>query len=172
MSDAVDLRFAPPQAHVADVESGDLVLAQRGTRFLAAIVDLIVAVGVYWAVFKIPALEALGKARTQEAGMSLWNWMPLSFAVAAVTFLAVQGWLLVARGQTVGKLLLKMRIVRSDGAKADAWHLLGLRYGIGLLTNLNPLISAVYGIVDALLIFRSSRKCLHDSIADTQVIKL
>ena len=78
----------------------------------------------------------------------------------------------MTRGQTVGKMLFKLRIVRTDGSQPDAWRLLGLRYGVGMLTNLNPIVAMVYGLLDCLLIFRESRKCLHDSIADTQVIKL
>jgi hypothetical protein len=32
-------------------------------------------------------------------------------------------------------------------------------------------VSYIYPLIDVLLIFRSSRKCLHDSIADTIVVK-
>jgi len=37
--------------------------------------------------------------------------------------------------------------------------------------ELVPGIGQIYSIVDALLIFRQSRKCLHDNIADTIVVK-
>ena len=35
-----------------------------------------------------------------------------------------------------------------------------------------PLVGSLYALVDALLIFRSSRKCLHDTIADTIVVNV
>jgi hypothetical protein len=54
----------------------------------------------------------------------------------------------------------------------DAWRLLGLRYGVGYLMNLNLVATCIYSLVDALLVFRESRQCLHDTIADTRVIKL
>ena len=171
MSDAADQRFAPPQAHVADVASGEIVLAGRGTRFWAALVDGIIVACVIWVLFMIPVLRTMIEAQAKES-LGIWHWNPLSLIVGVVGFLAVQGWPLVMRGQTVGKMLFKLRIVRSDGSRPEAWRLLGLRYGIGMLLNVNAGVSMIYGLLDSLLIFRESRKCLHDSIADTQVIKL
>ena len=34
-----------------------------------------------------------------------------------------------------------------------------------------PLVGWMYGLLDVLMIFRDSRKCLHDNIADTIVVK-
>jgi hypothetical protein len=33
-----------------------------------------------------------------------------------------------------------------------------------------PVIGTIYGLLDVLLIFRASRRCLHDNIADTIVV--
>lgn len=170
MSNAEDQRFAPPQAHVADLASGETQLAGRGMRLLAAIVDGLILAGIVWAVMMIPAVQPL--VMEQEATAGLWSMNFMSLMVGLPVFLIVQGWPLLTRGQTLAKMLFKLRIVRSDGSKPDAWRLLGLRYGIGIVLNLNLVAAMVYGLIDALLIFRESRKCLHDSIADTQVIKL
>lgn len=169
MSNAEDQRFAPPQAHVADVATGEVVLADRGTRFLAALVDGLIVAALIWGVFMIPALKSMLE---QNASASMWTFNAVSFVVGIAGFLAVQGWPLLTRGQTVGKMLFKLRIVRSDGSRVDAARLLGLRYGVGMLMNVSAGLSMIYGLVDSLLIFRESRKCLHDSIADTRVIKL
>jgi len=171
MSDT-DQRFAPPQAHVADLASDGVVLAERGTRLLAAVVDALVVGGLIWAAATVPPLKAMMESQAAASAENKGSLTLLSFVLGLVVFLLVQGWPLVTRGQTVGKMLFKLRIVRTDGTKPDAWRLLGLRYGVGMLTNLNPIVAMVYGILDCLLIFRESRKCLHDSIADTQVIKL
>ena len=40
-----------------------------------------------------------------------------------------------------------------------------------LVIALIPVVGWLYGLVDALMIFRDSRKCLHDNIADTIVVK-
>ncbi|MFG6414477.1 RDD family protein [Roseateles sp. DC23W] len=169
MSDAVDQRFAPPQALVADVASEGMVLAGRGTRLLAAIVDALIAGGVAWAALKVPLLDSLA---FNAGSPGLGSWRAGSTLLGLGVFLLVQGWPLLARGQTLGKMLLQIRIVRCDGSKPEAWRLLGLRYGIGIATNLNPVVAMVYGLIDSLLIFRESRQCLHDTIADTKVIKL
>ena len=171
MSNAEDQRFAPPQAHVADVATGEVVLADRGMRFLAALVDGLIVAALIWGLFMIPALKAMLDVE-QNASASMWTFNAVSFVVGIAAFVAVQGWPLLTRGQTVGKMLFKLRIVRSDGSRVDAARLLGLRYGVGMLMNVSAGLSMIYGLVDSLLIFRESRKCLHDSIADTRVIKL
>jgi uncharacterized RDD family membrane protein YckC len=65
-----------------------------------------------------------------------------------------------------------MRIVRPGGAKASPGRVLGLRYGVGFAVNMIPVLGFLYGLLDCLLIFRASRRCLHDEIADTIVIRL
>jgi uncharacterized RDD family membrane protein YckC len=120
----------------------------------------------------IPAIKSLvdGAAMSSASPLKAWNFStPI---LGGLVFIVIQGWPLLTRGQTLGKMLFKLRIIRSDGSKPDAWRLLGLRYGVGFLLNVNTVLSMVYGLIDSLLIFRASRKCLHDTIADTQVIKL
>ncbi|MFG6488741.1 RDD family protein [Roseateles sp. BYS78W] len=172
MSELADERFAPPQAHVEDLATGEVMLAGRGTRLLAVVVDTVIAAALGWAAGMIPVLQQAFLVQTQATAKSMWSLTPWSAGLGLLVFLLVQGWPLVTRGQTVGKMLLKLRIVRPDGSRPDAWRLLGLRYGIGIVSNLNPIVAMVYGLIDSLLIFRGSRKCLHDTIADTQVIRL
>ncbi|WP_077037106.1 RDD family protein [Pelomonas sp. KK5] len=165
MSDSVDSRFAPPVAHVDDVvgAGAEEQLATRGQRFLGALIDGVIGGGIGWLLALLPGFGFM-----TETGTLRFK----AIGVGIVVFLLVQGWLLVTQGQTVGKKLLGMRIVRSDGSAADAGRILGLRYGIGIVLQLNPVLGGLYGLVDGLLIFRSSRQCLHDTIADTKVIKL
>ena len=49
---------------------------------------------------------------------------------------------------------------------------IGLRYLLNWFLMMLPFIGGIYGLVDALLIFRASRKCLHDNMADTIVVKV
>ncbi|MDR7335705.1 RDD family protein [Roseateles asaccharophilus] len=169
MSDAADQRFAPPQAHVADLAPEQTVLAGRGVRFVAALIDGLIAACLIAVILMVPALQSMLEAEESAGGIAL---KPLSTVVGLVVFLLLQGWPLLTRGQTLGKMMFKLRIVRTDGSKPDAFRLLGLRYGIGLVMSLNVIAVMVYSLIDSLLIFRESRQCLHDSIADTQVIKL
>lgn len=169
MSD-VDQRFAPPNAYVEDVKAaGEAELASRGIRFLAVIVDALVGGAIAWVLQYIPAYKALILESNAADPIGLHV---KSIVIGYLLFLLLHGWLLVTRGQTIGKLACGLRIVRSDGSKADAWRLLGLRYGLGYLLIMQMVIGMIYGLIDSLLIFRESRKCLHDTIADTKVIKL
>lgn len=157
--------YAPPLAEVKDVHAaGGLELAGRGSRLLAVIIDVIVQMALLFAVgFVLP-----WKVFDSDPGIGL---MLANGVLGGVLFLAVQGWLLVKRGQTVGKVAMGLRIVRTDGSAVSAGRMLGLRYGIGFVIGVIPMVNMVYGLVDSLLIFRQSRQCLHDQIADTIVIR-
>ncbi|MBO9685590.1 RDD family protein [Roseateles chitosanitabidus] len=173
MSVSTDDRFAPPQAPVEDLVDPNAPegnLAGRGIRLVSAIVDALIVFAIIWVAGKVvPALTAMLQPAA-DGGFGSFRLLPA--LIGFLLFALVQGWTLVARGQTLGKIIFGLRIVRSDGSKVDAGRLLGLRYGIGSLAAINPGLSMVYGLLDSLLIFRESRKCLHDTIADTKVIKL
>lgn len=171
MSADMDQRFAPPQAHVQDLAPpGEHVLASRGERLLAAVVDVLLVSGATWALSSIPALRSL--IVDARLGTGFLAWRPHSMVLDLLVFLLIQSWPLLTRGQTVGKMLFRLRIVRTDGSRVQAWRLLGPRYGIGFVMDGNPMLTLIYGLLDSLLIFRKSRQCLHDTIADTKVIKL
>lgn len=172
MTTTEDQRFAPPQAHVEDIAPDEPVLAGRGIRLGAAIIDTVIAGAAGWTFAMIPWFSSITQAHLKAAERGMWALNPTGLLIGLLVFLLIQGWPLVTRGQTLGKMLCKLRIVRTDGSKADALRLLGLRYGIGTMTGVMPGLAMIYGLIDSLLIFRGSRQCLHDTIADTKVIKL
>ena len=157
--------FAPPLAEVADIAPAGPEQARRSTRLVAAIVDAIIQGAIFWAVFFLLFKEFIDPA----AGF--WV-LPLYTLAGFVMFFLINGFLLAKHGQTVGKKLLGLRIVRSDGSPASLARLAGLRYGVGFLITAVPMVGMMYGLVDVLFIFRASHKCLHDNIADTIVIKV
>jgi uncharacterized RDD family membrane protein YckC len=92
----------------------------------------------------------------------------------------LNGYLLTTRGQTIGKLLTKIQIV--DVQSGDLLPFLRVyvyRYlwtlPLLLVVILIPgpaddlLVNVVY-LIDALLIFGSDRRCLHDYIAGSKVV--
>ena len=164
-----DNRFAPPAAHVEDVApSRPGTLAGRGTRLGAALIDVtlaLVAFGILALVTPINIFH-FGAARTGfTLALVLQN-----LAVGFVLFVLIHGYLLATSGQTVGKKLLNIRIVRSDGSPASFGRLVGLRYLTTSVLASIPWVGTVYGLLDTLFIFRASRRCLHDNIADTIVV--
>lgn len=160
--------YAPPEARVDDVHAdGDLDLAGRGTRLGAAIVDGLIQGAVFWLmmlfVFRISFLEM--------AAVTIGKQVLLQIGGIAI-FLILNGYLLARNGQTIAKKLLNIKIVRSDGSAAGIGRIVLLRLAPVWLMTLIPVVGMlVVGLVDPLLIFRQSRKCLHDTIADTIVVK-
>jgi len=80
----------------------------------------------------------------------------------------VQGGFLVARGQTIGKKLVNIQIVRSkDGQNGGFVSNVLLRAIVNSFISLIPL----YLLIDTLFIFSDTKRCLHDRLAGTIVVK-
>lgn len=168
MSEQQGNLYAPPEARVDDVHAeGELELAGRGTRLGAAIVDGLLQGAVFWLmmlfVFRISFQEMVAVTIGKQVLMQIGG---------IAIFLILNGYLLARNGQTIAKKLLNIKIVRSDGSAAGIGRIVLLRLAPVWLMTLIPVVGMlVVGLVDPLLIFRQSRKCLHDTIADTIVVK-
>lgn len=162
-----DNRFAPPLAHVEDVvESGTGALAGRGIRLVAVLLDAVFAGIAFWIISLVTPL-----GWSPAPGVNLVRFLAINGLVGFIIFVVLHGYLLATRGQTIGKALLKVRIVRSDGSRASLLRIVGLRFLPTTVISLIPLVGGLYATIDSLLIFRESRRCLHDNIADTIVVK-
>lgn len=163
-----DARYAPPRAQVEDIRdaSAGTELATRWQRFWAFLIDaLLGAALVVGASMLAPWLP--------WADVESGSWQPtvMETLFGFGSYCILHAWLLATRGQTVGKAVLGVRIVRSDGGRAGLARLLGLRAGLPYAVMFIPVVGQVLTLVDTLMIFRSSRRCLHDVIADTIVVK-
>jgi len=87
-------------------------------------------------------------------------------------FAALHGYLLATRGQTIGKVIMKTKIVNEAGNLLPFNELFLKRYVIIMVISMIPFVGSLIGIVDALCVFRGNRKCLHDDFAGTKVIKI
>jgi uncharacterized RDD family membrane protein YckC len=93
--------------------------------------------------------------------------------ISALAILAVfiyQNYLVTMTGQTIGKRLAKIRIVKLDGQNPGFVSAVLLRSWLGAVISWIPLVGSLYGLVDALFIFRADRRCIHDQIAGTRVV--
>ena len=161
--------FAPPTARVEDVATSGTELAGRGARFFAALIDGLIQGALYY-LLAMTVLSSVvpNPANAQNAGFGA---MAGSMVISILLFLVIQGYLLATAGQTVGKKLLGLRIVRSSGERSDPVRVIGLRYLLIWVIAAIPVVGWIFALVDVLMIFRDSRKCLHDNIADTIVVK-
>ena len=164
-------RFAPPAAHVEDVagDTGALPLAGRGARFGALLIDLVLLWLGSWLVASLFVPSMTEELRV--GARSFLNYLGVQLLIGFGVYLLLNGWLLATRGQTLGKMALKLRIVRPDGAQAGFVRLFLVRYLLNNLLCLIPLLGLLYALADCLSIFRESRRCLHDSNADTIGVK-
>jgi len=166
--------FRPPEAPLADAPAGPLELAGRGLRLGAKMLDGL-AIGAAVLVGGIPMLLALPYLSSHRGSHGA---AVLVEAVASGTaFLglaALVAWNCVwlhRHGQTLGKRAMRIRIVRGNGARATLARIFLLRFLPMSLLGAVPLLGTLATLTDLLLIFRQSRRCLHDQFADTIVVK-
>jgi uncharacterized RDD family membrane protein YckC len=178
-------RYAAPQAEVEDVvdnvETGEL--AGRGIRLGAILLD-----GLVWgAMTYLPFSIGAGVQGLQSIAASVKPGNPFSIYVALGKLLtgpagimAIIGFLIVAglnfyfvakNGQNIGKKLLGIKVVRTDGSRASLGRIFWLRNVVNALPSFIPFVGGLYGLVDILFIFGEQRRCIHDYIADTIVVK-
>lgn len=160
--------YQPPSASVADPVANTVQAepAGRGTRLAAQIIDtLIMAIPISMLII---GTSLQGKhTRLENLSITLLVLGALGLLALIIANLAM----LYRHGQTLGKRAMRVRIIRQNGERASLARILFLRTGvIGLLSNI-PLAGPVVSLVDVLFIFRRSRRCVHDLIADTAVIK-
>jgi len=178
--------YAPPTAVVADVAdaSGPGELAERSARLGAAIVDILIVLVCY-----LPPLVVGLQNYVPARGLRNFANGGATVAGLLILILIAVTCVLVARnGQTLGKKLIGIKVVRSNGTKATLGRIFWMRnilsnvpgicaYITVLVPGLNAFnvivapINFIYLLVDCLLIFGESRQCLHDKIADTVVVR-
>ena len=89
--------------------------------------------------------------------------------VINIAIFVVQMVLLATRGQTIGKIITKIRIVDADtGEHPGGWRIIMLRN----IAHIILLFTIFYWPIDSLFIFRKDRRTIHDLIAQTRVDKV
>ena len=157
--------YQAPEAAVAEIAQAD-DLAGRGARLGAAIIDSLIMV-VIWA----PVMFFTGYFRRAAEG-SLGVGTMVGYAIAGfIVFVLVQSYPLANRGQTWGKRMLAIRIATLDGGQPTLGTLLLRRYlPIQAISSI-PLLGGLLSIANVLFIFRADRRCVHDLIAGTKVVR-
>ena len=162
--------YAAPVAEVKDattLDSADLeaLKASRGSRLGAAMID-----GVSMAlVLVVPGAIMGAQAHTASKTTTALLFALMAFGTLALVI--VNCVFLHRNAQTVGKRLLGIKVVRTDGSRIGLGRIFALRFLPVSLLGAIPFIGRLAGLVDALFIFNAERRCLHDMIADTIVIR-
>ncbi|MCC9604774.1 RDD family protein [Blastopirellula sp. JC732] len=170
--------FASPttiDAHRSVEESENILfragdLPSRWLRLGAYLVDTLVLLVVLMPCFVASAMIA---AAWDIDGDSPTAILFIHTAVVAMILISYAGINLAPlrrNGQTWGKKLCGIKVVCCDGSRADLYRLLVLRYIPFLVFWQIPIIKLLCW-VDILMVFSPSKRCLHDRMADTIVVK-
>ncbi len=164
--------ITPPTAGDVAAAGETAPPASREARLGGAILDSLVALACIG-----PGLVLIGIAGGFTEGDEVENpalffagglWLLAAFAVLVV----VQCYLLTKHGQTIGKRLMKTRIVAvDDGTNPGFVRTVLLRTVVNGVFGAIPFAGSIYSLVDVLFIFREDRRCLHDLIAGTKVVR-
>jgi uncharacterized RDD family membrane protein YckC len=171
--------YAPPKSEVADVvPEGDLK-ASRGSRLGASLIDgLILFLPMTPAyIHAWPALMQAAPAMQRNA-VAAWaliagaggGWFYLGL-LWGMSMLVINGILAYRNGQSIAKKWLGIKDVRTDGSRVSFARIFWLRNVLNSCISFIPVIGGIYGLIDVLFIFGSAKRCIHDYIADTIVVR-
>jgi uncharacterized RDD family membrane protein YckC len=169
---------APPVLPGAASADGatDPALAHPGMRLLAALIDGFIE-SLCWmptskaVMSSLAGLVSSGQLNPQDLVEVVTSSIGKSIPYLAGLVL-LQATLLTLRGQTIGKILTQLRVVRAkDGSRAGFIHGFLLRGFVPRCLRHVPFLGILFWFVDNCFIFRDDRRCLHDLMAGTKVVK-
>lgn len=148
-------RCRTPLGGSTDAPMDVLYPAERWRRLVAWLVDLPLS----------PAAFVAGMLLADMGVPAMGTLALLVLGIAGVPYQVV---LLRREGQTVGKHLMRIRIVDEEsGVKGTVFKNIVLRYFVNWVLTLIP----PYVVIDHLFIFAKNRRCVHDYLAGTKVVQ-
>ena len=164
--------YRPPQSRLEAPPSDVGEPAGRLQRLAAALLDGLLMLAITMPIMIVSGYmeQVMGAA---ARGQSIPFATTLFWSVVGfLLFLAVQGYPLAKSGQTWGKKALGLGIVDLTGGLVPIGTLVMKRYLPLHVVLLVPVVGNLAHFVNALLIFRADRRCGHDLLAGTRVVKL
>ena len=146
-----------------EIKESERPLADRGTRLAARFLDGIIFSGVMIFIYSLASLDL---------SSSFPGGAELIILIVFLPLVVYQIRLLATKGQTIGKRALKIRIVDvADGSNPGFGRACLLRDGVFGILWMVPIFGPPAVLGDALSIFRHDRRCLHDHLAKTVVVR-
>lgn len=151
-----------------DVRSGvdatRLDYAGAGRRFLAILVDGLITGIPGWIIIMVFMQDTFRPAAAESPAAQLFNPTMIAVTLLGVVYQAL---MLAAKGQTLGKMALKIKVVRADGgdiSAGQAWGRELLRFVLGVIPCIGPLADYLTAF------FTKEKTTIHDLGAKTRVI--
>lgn len=160
---------------------GGQELADRGVRLLAVLADsamaLVACLPAVTLIIQLIKMDVESKrggeaAEVQmEAMMESMNWTgPIIAGVLLLALTIANLYFLTTRGQTLGKMVCKIKIVDLAGQNPGFVKAFLLRSLVPGIIGAVPFLGPFFSLADPLFIFREDRRCIHDLIAGTRVV--
>lgn len=92
--------------------------------------------------------------------------------ISQIIYFSVNGIMLYKYGQTIGKKVMGIKIVKLDNSLPQLTNSYILRYLIPSIFPIIPFVGSMIGLADILCIFKSDRRCIHDLMAGTRVVEV
>lgn len=146
-------------------------LASRGSRLVAVIIDGIIAVPILFVIAKMTGFWDQVIPRLASGTPLNFEEIIIIFCVGQCLFLALNGYFLSKHGQTIGKRIIGIKIVGIQRENLGLMKIYFLRYLITSIISQIPMIRSFFNLINILFIFGKERRCLHDRIAGTVVVK-
>lgn len=151
-------------------QPGQMVYGDFGVRFVAKLIDGIVGwvagmiINVGLAMLFFGSFIFQPKANDPAVMGKFMAYQGTSFLVG-MTFAVLYSWFFLSRySATPGKMVMGLKVVRSDGSQLSGGRIVG-RYFAELLSTMILCIGYIMAGFD------EERRALHDRICDTRVIK-
>ena len=155
-------------------------LASRWARLGASLIDTIIMIVIFlpllftlFALGIFPGLADTGDFLTniEQSSESLIGSV-VTAVLGASVYLLLNGYLLLKSGQSIGKKALSIQIVDAETRQLlPASRVIGLRYLVTSLVAQIPMIGQLLSVIDVMFIFGQEKRCVHDLIANSIVIK-
>lgn len=142
----------------------DHILASPWARLGAAILDAVVMM-----VVMLPAIFLLVDFEMFDPANGVWDFYS-KVGLPMLLVAAVQWYLIATSGQSIGKKVVGLKIIKTDGSDVNFVSGVILRSWIPAVIGWVPFVGSIFGLVDALFIFSSDHRTIHDLIAGTKVI--
>jgi len=172
--------YATPEVH-ADEPVESEALAGRGRRLFAFWLD-----GLFNVLLSLPGILLIHDRFFEYVQQSAESTPPPPFFefftpqeivymyLGTAVLTVLYAYLLTTRGQTLGKLILGIRVVRHDDLSNPGFvRAFLIRYFLHFFVLYQiPILflGLLYFIVDSLFIFRHDRRTIHDLLAGTTVV--
>jgi uncharacterized RDD family membrane protein YckC len=153
-------------------------LASRWKRLAGWIIDTVITSCAFFLVYLYvlkPVMEISDSSDMKRMTVNV-----VFFASYALIYLLFNAWLLINRGQTIGKRIMGTRIVNLSGEKVPLWKVFFLRemifwgpvHFVKYLHWSLQFLYLAFLFINDMCIFRDDRRCIHDLACGTRVIEV